>query len=217
MTDTPEPPALEPEETVPFVEHELVAPLRAALGAGFLESHQKDKELWVRVDVAAWADAAKALQTANFRYFSFLSGIDWQPNPNLDGEKVYTDGLKPMPDVIVDPVIRLGGGTSRFQVFARVANVDTHRAVTVLCDLGDDLKAPSWTRVYRGADWHEREAAEMFGFDFGGHPGLRHLYLPEEFEGYPLRKDFPLAARVVRPWPGLVDMEEMPTAEANDE
>jgi NADH-quinone oxidoreductase subunit C len=39
---------------------------------------------------------------------------------------------------------------------------------------------------------------------------LRHLYLPSEFEGHPLRKDFPLLARAVKPWPGLVDVEAMP-------
>ena len=50
----------------------------------------------------------------------------------------------------------------------------------------------------------------MYGFDFPGHPGLRHLYLPTEFEGHPLRKEFPLLSRVVKPWPGIVDVEPMP-------
>ena len=50
----------------------------------------------------------------------------------------------------------------------------------------------------------------MYGFGFDGHPSLRHLYLPSGFEGHPLRKDFPLLARVVKPWPGLVDVEPMP-------
>jgi NADH-quinone oxidoreductase subunit C len=50
----------------------------------------------------------------------------------------------------------------------------------------------------------------MFGIAFDGHPGLRHLYLPGEFEGHPLRKDFPLLARLVKPWPGIVDVEPMP-------
>ena len=67
--------------------------------------------------------------------------------------------------------------------------------------------------VYPGADWHERESWEMFGIDFDGHPALRHLYLPGEFEGHPLRKDFPLLAREVKPWPGLVDVEPMPGEE----
>jgi NADH-quinone oxidoreductase subunit C len=66
---------------------------------------------------------------------------------------------------------------------------------------------------YPGADWHEREWWEMFGVIFDGHPSLRHLYLPSEFEGHPLRKDYPLLARVVKPWPGLVDVEAMPGEE----
>jgi NADH-quinone oxidoreductase subunit C len=71
--------------------------------------------------------------------------------------------------------------------------------------------------VYAGADWHEREAWEMYGFVFDGHPSLRHLYLPSEFEGHPLRKDYPLLAREVKPWPGLVDVEPMPGEAADDE
>jgi NADH-quinone oxidoreductase subunit C len=51
----------------------------------------------------------------------------------------------------------------------------------------------------------------MFGINFLGHPDLRHLYLPSDFEGNPLRKDFPLLARMVKPWPGIVDVEPMPT------
>ena len=74
----------------------------------------------------------------------------------------------------------------------------------------DTMRVDSWTSVYPGADWHEREAWEMYGFAFTGHPRLRHLYLPSEFEGHPLRKDFPLLAREVKPWPGLVDVEPMP-------
>ena len=50
----------------------------------------------------------------------------------------------------------------------------------------------------------------MYGVVFDGHPSLRHLYLPSEFEGHPLRKDYPLLAREVKPWPGLVDVEPMP-------
>ncbi|MCH7232886.1 NADH-quinone oxidoreductase subunit C [Glycomyces sp. L485] len=60
----------------------------------------------------------------------------------------------------------------------------------------------SITDLYAGANWHERETHEMFGVDFTGHPGLRPLLLPPEFEGHPLRKDFVLASRVVKPWPG---------------
>ena len=50
----------------------------------------------------------------------------------------------------------------------------------------------------------------MFGFVFEGHPCLANLYLPGGFEGFPLRKDFPLLSRRVKPWPGIVDVEPMP-------
>jgi len=68
----------------------------------------------------------------------------------------------------------------------------------------------SWVPVYAGANWHERETYEMFGINFAGHPDLRNIYLPTGFEGHPLRKDFPLLARMVKPWPGIVDVEPLP-------
>ncbi|MET7357571.1 NADH-quinone oxidoreductase subunit C [Streptomyces sp. NPDC005562] len=62
--------------------------------------------------------------------------------------------------------------------------------------------------VYAGAAWHERETHEMFGVTFEGHPGLTPLLLPESFEGHPLRKDFVLAARVAKAWPGAKEPGE---------
>ncbi|MEU3761367.1 NADH-quinone oxidoreductase subunit C [Streptomyces albogriseolus] len=67
---------------------------------------------------------------------------------------------------------------------------------------------PSAVDVYAGAAWHERETHEMFGVDFTGHPGLDHLLLPDGFEGHPLRKDFVLAARVAKAWPGAKEPGE---------
>ncbi|MEW5803685.1 MAG: NADH-quinone oxidoreductase subunit C [bacterium] len=54
-------------------------------------------------------------------------------------------------------------------------------------------KVPSLYPVFKGADWHERETAEMLGITFTGHPDPRHLLLREDFEGFPLRKDFLLS------------------------
>ncbi|MEU6022402.1 NADH-quinone oxidoreductase subunit C [Micromonospora sp. NPDC047134] len=62
--------------------------------------------------------------------------------------------------------------------------------------------------VYPGAAWHERETHEMFGIDFAGHDGLLPLLLPPEFEGHPLRKEFVLASRVAKPWPGAKEPGE---------
>ncbi|WP_308193343.1 NADH-quinone oxidoreductase subunit C [Nonomuraea sp. MG754425] len=67
---------------------------------------------------------------------------------------------------------------------------------------------PTAVLVYRGANWHERETYEMFGVIFDGHPNLTPLLLPDGFEGHPLRKDFILAARVAKPWPGAKEPGE---------
>lgn len=72
----------------------------------------------------------------------------------------------------------------------------------------EDPHMPTLTGVFRGADWHERETAEMFGIRFDGHPNLVKLYLPEDFEGHPLRKSFALASRVYKPWPGEKEFEK---------
>ncbi|MCX6133594.1 MAG: NADH-quinone oxidoreductase subunit C [Ignavibacteriales bacterium] len=55
-----------------------------------------------------------------------------------------------------------------------------------------DLKVPTVTGVWGTANWHERETFDMFGVVFEGHPDLRRVYMPEDFEHFPLRKDFPL-------------------------
>jgi NADH:ubiquinone oxidoreductase subunit C len=68
---------------------------------------------------------------------------------------------------------------------------------------------PSIVEAYRGADWHERETWDMFGIEFEGHPGLEPRILTvENFEGWPLRKDFHLASRVAKPWPGVKEPAE---------
>ena len=108
----------------------------------------------------------------------------------------------------------VAGGDTRFQVFARLYSTGRRLGVTLKADLDDEQpRVESIHHVYGGADWHERETWEMYGFVFDGHPGLTHIYLPGEFEGFPLRKDFPLLAREVKPWPGIVDVEDLPAAE----
>ena len=74
-------------------------------------------------------------------------------------------------------------------------------------DAGEEL--PSVAHVWAGAGWHEREAAEMFGIALAD---ARHLLLSETFAGHPLRKDFVLASRVVRPWPGGLEPGESTAA-----
>jgi NADH-quinone oxidoreductase subunit C len=72
----------------------------------------------------------------------------------------------------------------------------------------EDPTLASIVDIYAGAGWPEREAFEMFGVVFAGHPNLVPLLLPEEFDGHPLRKDFVLASRVAKEWPGTVEPGE---------
>ena len=198
----------------------LLTRLRAELGDAVVDSHADRGQLWVRVERDAWADLAVCLRDEEgFSFFNFLSAIDWLPSPFGRDMDSTVDNLLDPPEPKEPAAMETGvaGGDTRFQLLARVNDVASGRSVIAKADLpDDDLRAPSWVPVYPGADWHEREAWEMFGITFDGHPGLRHIYLPGEFEGHPLRKDYPLLARRVKPWPGLVDVELMPETDDGD-
>ena len=96
-----------------------------------------------------------------------------------------------------------------FELLVALATLTYGNLVVVHVRLPADTPAvASLTPVYGGANWHERECAEMFGITFDGHPNLVKLYLPEDFEGYPLRRSFKLASRRYKAWPGAKDEEE---------
>ncbi|MGW6582140.1 NADH-quinone oxidoreductase subunit C [Streptomyces globisporus] len=134
------------------------------------------------VDVPA-ADWLTALRTARDElgctYFDWLSAVD---EPGV-GFRVCAH------------VAALGTGTVRRLM---VRTTVPHDAAVL----------PSAIDVYAGAAWHERETHEMFGVAFDGHSHLVPLLLPEGFEGHPLRKDFVLAARVAKAWPGAKEPGE---------
>lgn len=186
---------------------------RSELGDAVVGSHiRPGDDIWVRVTREAWREAGIVVRDAlGFRYFEFLSAIDWLPSPYGKNEDSPTD---PRPEPSTEIVTGYAGGDTRFQVFARVHSLPAKLGITLKADLpDDDLSIQTWLPVYAGVNWHEREAHEMFGIDFPGHPHLVHLYLPGEFEGNPLRKDFPLLSRQLKPWPGIVDVEPMPAGD----
>lgn len=194
----------------------IVDLLRRELGEHLIETHLVPlTDLWVRVDRSAWRQTAEVLVAHGFEYFCFLSAIDWMPSPYGRGED---DPTEPPPERSTEITWGYTGGATRFQMLARLTDLERHVGVTIKADVpDDDLVVDSWVPVLAGANWHERETHEMFGIAFAGHPDLRNLYLPGDFEGHPLRKDFPLLARMVKPWPGIVDVEPMPTADDADD
>ena len=193
----------------------IVEALRAELGEHLLDTYLiPQTDLWVRVNAEAWASTAEALKAQGFEYFCFLSALDWMPSPFGKGED-DPDAEPSEPDTEIKQGYT--GGDTRFQVFARVTDIERLVSVTIKADVPESMSVPSWLPYYAGANWHERECHEMFGIGFDGHPDLRNLYLPGEFEGFPLRKDFPLLSRMVKPWPGIVDVEPMPAADEEGE
>jgi NADH-quinone oxidoreductase subunit C len=77
------------------------------------------------------------------------------------------------------------------EVLARVENLDAPFALTLRTRLGAGVTAcASVTSVWRGADWMERECYDMFGIRFEGHPDLRRILLPQDWEGHPLLKSY---------------------------
>ncbi|MFI2223433.1 NADH-quinone oxidoreductase subunit C [Streptomyces fradiae] len=136
--------------------------------------------LTVDVPAASWIAALRtARSTLGCTYFDWLSAVD-------------------------EP------GTG-FRVCAHVAALESGRVRRLLLRTTvphDAAALPTAVGVYAGAAWHERETTEMFGVTFEGHPNPAKLLLPDNFEGHPLRKDFVLAARVAKAWPGAKEPGE---------
>ncbi len=110
----------------------------------------------------------------------------------LRGER----GFNAFEDLAVfDNLAALGTGAARFTAVYRLYRFPGADRARLAVDVPEDGRLPSAVPVYRAADWAEREAFDMFGVLFDGHPDLRRVYLSDDFEGHPLRKDFPLAGR----------------------
>ena len=177
-----------PEPTDPL--GEFAESVASALGGLAEVAHGTAK---VRVATPAWKEAVTAARDElGLVFLSWLSAVDWSNEVAVGDEHD-------------EPV------EERYEILCAVSDLTDGSLVVISTDIDHDAPSiDSVTDVYPGANWHEREAAEMFGIDFVGHPDLIKLYLPDGFEGYPLRKSYPLLSREVKPWPGKVDVEDMP-------
>jgi NADH:ubiquinone oxidoreductase subunit C len=167
---------------------DLGAYVRDKLGARVLDVEVAYGQLTVDLEPAALVDAARLCkddETLGFDFWEFNSGVDL--------------------------------GEEGFALVTHLYSVRHrhHINLRIVCPGGREKPtAPTLTGLYAGADWSEREAYDMFGITFEGHPHLLPRILTvENFEGWPLRKDFLLSTREAKPWPGAKEPAEAKDAD----
>ncbi|MEW6364596.1 MAG: NADH-quinone oxidoreductase subunit C [Acidobacteriota bacterium] len=92
-----------------------------------------------------------------------------------------------------------------FEVVYHLYSIPNRNYIRLKIWLADGEHAPTVSGLWSTANWHEREAYDMFGITFDGHPDLRRILLPEDWKGFPLRKDYPLEGRGDYPIPARED------------
>lgn len=105
-------------------------------------------------------------------------------------------GFDLLVDVTCVDYLYYRGAKDRFGLVYCLANTTTNERLIVRCFLNEpDLTVQSAVPLWEGANWLEREVFDLFGIVFAGHPDLRRILMPEEFDAHPLRKDYPLRGR----------------------
>jgi NADH-quinone oxidoreductase subunit C len=101
------------------------------------------------------------------------------------------------------------GQTPRFEVITHMTSMTHHHRLRLRAKVPSDEepKVPSIANLWRGANWWERQIFDLYGIRFEGHPNLRRLYMPEDWKGHPLRKDYPTRLRQpIVPERGIQDL-----------
>jgi len=142
-------------------------PAIAALdGQGLAQEAALDRgQAMARVPAERLVEAVRFLKhDQTYRRLSFITAIDWHP-------------LEP-----------------RFEVVYSLHSLERNHWLRVKCRVGGQApEIDSVTGVWRSANWYEREVFDLFGIRFRNHPDLRRIMMPEDWQGHPLRKDYPLS------------------------
>ena len=124
------------------------------------------EELTIKFDkkfIVEVCNYLKSDENLSFNYCSDITAVDWAKRKN------------------------------RFTVVYNIFSIKNNFRLRLKADVDEsDCIIDSVTSVWKGANWQERETYDMYGIKFNNHPDLRRMYMPEDFEHYPLRKDFPL-------------------------
>lgn len=133
---------------------------------------------WLRVEAAQVAKVAKFLRDDPESLFDFLNGL------------TVVDYLPP-----ADKKVAAAVGDERLEVVYHLSSLPRKKSLTLkvatprLVD-GALPEVPTVAKVWKTANWHEREAYDLFGVRFAGHPDLERILCPDDWQGHPLRKDY---------------------------
>ena len=174
MAETPPPPAAAPggeakKEAPAKLEgkdasaHPWVESIRSGVPGSVVSAREYARQVTVVVARERIAEVAKHLkEKEDFRYCVDVTAVDWKKR---------------------EP---------RFDVVYHFYSFSKNDRIRVKCGAADGEEVPSIAEIFLSANWSEREAYDMFGVRFAGHPDLRRILTWEGFHGHPLRKDFPL-------------------------
>ncbi len=128
-----------------------------------LDARYDRQELTLTVAPETIREAAAAVQQAGYNFFEDMTAVDWIP---------------------AEP---------RFQLSYHIVSHALKERVRLRTFVDSlDASLPSITPVWVSADFYEREVFDLFGIRFHGHPNLRRIMMPEDWQGHPLRKDYPV-------------------------
>ncbi len=119
------------------------------------------------------------------------------------------------PDIYMDYLADLCGvdypeKRYRFEVVYNLYSLRHNHRLMLKAQLSeDDPYIDSVVEIWNGANWHEREACDMYGILFNNHPDLRRILMPEDWEGYPLRKDYPLKGPEGEEYKSFEELKEL--------
>ena len=143
--------------------HPAVKALQAWNPAAFTDAKFDFGELTLTVSSGAIRDACRALQNAGYNFFEDMTAVDWYPS------------------------------VPRFQLSYHILSHAYKERIRLRALVDEsDPSVQSITAVWQGANYYEREVFDLFGIRFEGHPNLRRILMPDDWQGHPLRKDYPV-------------------------
>lgn len=145
-------------------DHDVAVALESALPDAIISGHAEHNEPTLWIDPARILEVCRFLkQQQDFVRLSAITGVDWWP---------------------AEP---------RFEVVYLLHSLGRNHRLRLKCWVAEaELEIDSVTSVWRTADWYEREVFDLFGVRFRNHPDLTRILMPSDWEGHPLRKDYPV-------------------------